>query len=360
MHDDERGSILVIVALMMVVLLGFSALVVDVGMVYGQERKLQNALNAAALAGGKALTISILNASTDPAIAAAENNFSLNGYSPSDITCSFSNSNGTIKVESTQTVNYIFAKVLGFSSSSIHLSAAATKTGVPLAFSYALFSGDPSHDLLFHGSSSSVTGDVHSNGGVTYDGSNLTVNGSVEAHDQITVTSGDYHITGSRTEAAHQIAMPDFSVTVEDIAKQGGTYYDGDQNYSSVLDISSSIYVNGNIDFSNKCNLSGEGTIVATKNIDFGGSFVNDLGTNALCLYSVNGNITFTGDLSNGHGILYAPNGTVTINGGNTTFYGRIIAKEIVINGGHFTIISSPSDLSSLPIKESVKLTVPQ
>jgi len=358
MHDDERGSILVIVALMMVVLLGLSALVVDVGRVYGQERKLQNALNAAAIAGARALPDT-----TKATTAANTYFFQLNGYDLSTtppIAFSFSNSNGTITVAGKQTVNYIFAKVLGFSSSSIHLSAAATKTGVPLAFSYALFSGDPSHDLLFHGSSSSVSGDVHSNGGVTYDGSKLTVNGSVEAHNQITVTSGDDNITGSITEGASQIAMPDFSVTVEDIAKQGGTYYDGDRSYSSALDISSSMYVNGNLNFSNKCNLSGEGTIVATNNIDFGGSFVNDSSTNALCLYSVNGNITFTGDLSNGHGILYAPNGTVTINGGNTTFYGRIIAKEIVINGGNFTIISSPSDLSSLPIKESVKLTVPQ
>lgn len=371
MHEDERGSILVIVALMLVVLLGFSALVVDVGMAYGQERKLQNALNAAALAGAQALP------DTANAVTAVNNYIQLNGYSPSTMAISFSNSNNTITVAGTQTVNYVFAKVLGFSSSSIHLSAAATRSGAPQAFNYALFSGDSSQNLELNGSSDSITGSVHSNAGVDCNGANLTITGACEAPNKVSingtnstigsieassiVTNGQNSSIGSRLlQAAPQIPMPDFSVTVENIAKQGGTYYNGDQNYNgSDVNISSSIYVNGNVNV-NGSHFSGEGTIVATGNIIFDGAFVNDSSTDAVCLYSANGNIYFNGAGLDVHGILYAPHGNIIINGANQTVHGSVIANGIINNGAGLTVISNPNDLSSLPIKVSVKLTVPQ
>ena len=50
-HDqDERGAVLVWVALMLVVLLGIGALVIDVGALYAERRQLQNGADAAALA----------------------------------------------------------------------------------------------------------------------------------------------------------------------------------------------------------------------------------------------------------------------------------------------------------------------
>ena len=49
-HDDDRGAVLVWVALMLVVLLGIGALVIDVGALYAERRQLQNGADAAALA----------------------------------------------------------------------------------------------------------------------------------------------------------------------------------------------------------------------------------------------------------------------------------------------------------------------
>lgn len=49
-HDDERGSVSVIVAFMLVALLGFAALAVDVGMLYAERTQLRNGADAAALA----------------------------------------------------------------------------------------------------------------------------------------------------------------------------------------------------------------------------------------------------------------------------------------------------------------------
>jgi len=49
-HDDESGAIAVIVAIMMVVLLGMGALVIDVGSLYAERRQLQNGADSGVLA----------------------------------------------------------------------------------------------------------------------------------------------------------------------------------------------------------------------------------------------------------------------------------------------------------------------
>ena len=53
--QDERGQVIVLMVLMMVVLLGFAALVVDVGYAYYAHRSLQSSADAAALAGAQEL-----------------------------------------------------------------------------------------------------------------------------------------------------------------------------------------------------------------------------------------------------------------------------------------------------------------
>jgi Flp pilus assembly protein TadG len=49
-YDGERGAVSVIVAIMLVVLLGFGAMAVDVGMLYAERTQLRNGADAAALA----------------------------------------------------------------------------------------------------------------------------------------------------------------------------------------------------------------------------------------------------------------------------------------------------------------------
>lgn len=47
--DNERGAVAVIVALLMVVLLGFTAMVIDVAAMYWEKAQLRNGVDAAAL-----------------------------------------------------------------------------------------------------------------------------------------------------------------------------------------------------------------------------------------------------------------------------------------------------------------------
>src|SRR5438093_13204437 len=54
---DESGASLMLVAVSMVVFLGFSALAIDVGMLYGAKAQAQNAADSGALAGAGSLIL---------------------------------------------------------------------------------------------------------------------------------------------------------------------------------------------------------------------------------------------------------------------------------------------------------------
>jgi hypothetical protein len=68
---DDAGVVAPVAALLLLMLLGFCALVLDVGLVYAQRRALQNAADAAALAAARELQLALLGASGDPAGLAA-------------------------------------------------------------------------------------------------------------------------------------------------------------------------------------------------------------------------------------------------------------------------------------------------
>ena len=53
--QEERGQVIVLVVVMLIVLLGFAALVIDVGYAYYAHRTLQASADAAALAGAQEL-----------------------------------------------------------------------------------------------------------------------------------------------------------------------------------------------------------------------------------------------------------------------------------------------------------------
>ena len=50
LRKDERGAVAIIVALLMVVLIGFAALAVDISAMWAEKRQLQNGADAGALA----------------------------------------------------------------------------------------------------------------------------------------------------------------------------------------------------------------------------------------------------------------------------------------------------------------------
>ena len=59
--STEKGQTVVLLALAFIVLLGFTALAIDGGMVYANRRHMQNASDAASLAGGSAVAMYLEN-----------------------------------------------------------------------------------------------------------------------------------------------------------------------------------------------------------------------------------------------------------------------------------------------------------
>jgi Putative Flp pilus-assembly TadE/G-like len=127
-RSDERGQVLVLSVLALTVLLGMTALVLDVGHWFHTQRRLQGTADAAALAGAQALPDSPSNADS-----LALNYAGLNGggVAAADITVSSTNqANDTIFVESHTTEPGFFSKVFGIDNVDIHARAKAI-VGVP-------------------------------------------------------------------------------------------------------------------------------------------------------------------------------------------------------------------------------------
>ena len=111
-------------------LMSLSALVIDLGRVYVEKSKLQNALDAAVLAAAQ--TLPDVGAAIDEA-----NLYFENGYDPADLELDFYNTR--VDARYTKEIEYTFAKIIGRDTASITANAAGMKDSVGEAFNYALF-----------------------------------------------------------------------------------------------------------------------------------------------------------------------------------------------------------------------------
>lgn len=115
---DESGNVAVLVALMMVVLLGSTALVTDVGVEFAAKQKLWNALDAGALSGVEEI-FNGASAARSTAYQYVQNN----GGSVNSI--SVNTATETITLNGQQNVPLYFARVLGYKSANIAIQVQA-------------------------------------------------------------------------------------------------------------------------------------------------------------------------------------------------------------------------------------------
>lgn len=116
--QKERGSVIVLVTLALTTLLGFCAIVTDVGLMYAKKAHLQNSVDAAALAGVQELP-------NDPSLAeqTAMAYTTQNGIS--DVNVTFEANDTKIIVQATQQVPTLFARIWGITKEQISGSAGA-------------------------------------------------------------------------------------------------------------------------------------------------------------------------------------------------------------------------------------------
>ncbi|WP_223592029.1 TadE/TadG family type IV pilus assembly protein [Neobacillus bataviensis] len=115
---EESGAVLVMVAIFMVVLLGFIAITIDGGRLYSEKSKLQKALDAAVLSGAQELKTSQAMATSN-----AKDVSQKNGVTLMDAHLTFTSS--SIKATKQINVPLTFARVLGFKNTNVSATAKA-------------------------------------------------------------------------------------------------------------------------------------------------------------------------------------------------------------------------------------------
>jgi Flp pilus assembly protein TadG len=131
-HRDERGQAFVLTVVVLAMLMGMAALVLDVGHWYRAKRDLQAVADAAALAGAQALPDDPAQAAALAAQYAADNG----GPAPEVVFTSKNLANDTITVRVKRAEPGFFSKVFSIDSVDIG-SKAAARTGVLGAAQYA-------------------------------------------------------------------------------------------------------------------------------------------------------------------------------------------------------------------------------
>ncbi|MDF2534715.1 MAG: hypothetical protein K0R18_872 [Bacillales bacterium] len=355
--NEEKGQSTVMIAIIFVVIMGFTSLAVDIGLQKSTKAKLQTVADAAALAGAQLLP-NVINASNQAIQLASQN-----GLSTSNIQVITPNNNeiSQLKVICTEQIKYSFATVLGFENSTVSATATAQKKDIAGAFEYAIFTEE---SATFNGSGMYVIGSIHSNNSFTLDGANHAyVDGNIEAVGDLTLNGPGVTITGSCQGAnvkasavmmnkvvngpAKNIPMLDMSETLINKAKLSGSVYNSSQTFlTKTIDVNQPIYVDGSLNLTD-CRFEGNGSIIVSGDINLGGNNLTNIGS-SVTLYSLGGTIDVLDNNTKTQAILYSPNGNIILHQ-SQEIEGRIIAKSLTFNGFGSTVKSSLNDLNSLP-----------
>jgi len=109
---DNKGSAAILLSIVMVALLGFTALVVDIGMVYAERTKLSNAIDAAVLAA----TLELPNHPEEARLVALEY-LEKNNVDTTDTEIIIGEDHRSIEIKGMKEVKHFFAPILGILSS---------------------------------------------------------------------------------------------------------------------------------------------------------------------------------------------------------------------------------------------------
>lgn len=122
----EKGSAIVIVALTMAAMMGFGALIVDVGNLYLNKTRLVNMVDAAALAG-----VQDLPGNSQLGVSNAYSYALRNGMNSDVVGVNVTNNNKVITVTATRRVPLFFARIFQLTSSDV--TAEAVASIIPIA-----------------------------------------------------------------------------------------------------------------------------------------------------------------------------------------------------------------------------------
>lgn len=119
LFKNQSGAAFVILAAAMTALIGFTALVTDIGLITANRQMMVNLMDAVALSGCQLLPDEAL------AIQEAMDYARLNNFDPAQLTYDVSDDKKSITVSGSKDVNLAFAKIFGFYSKTVSATATA-------------------------------------------------------------------------------------------------------------------------------------------------------------------------------------------------------------------------------------------
>lgn len=374
---------IVLIAVLLSALLGFSALAVDTSILYMQDAQLQTAVDAGVLAGASALP------DTFKAANLCRQYILENCEGAENISISFEGGDMVINATAELSSEALFSRIFGNDSLDGRASASAQKTkgGLGGPFNYRLFTGDKDSKIQL-GATFYIDGDIHSNGSVSISPASGTVTGRVEGRTTVYVNKWTAKV-GAEVPGADIIDMVDFSGVLDKVLPKyypriepastfnapsgmqhivGDIYVNGDVKIKNQCTITGNLYVNGNVTMSGGtpvCVIKGslyatgnimfgngiqvEGSVIAGGNIVCTGNMTAVNNNAEVCIYSENGDISMNAAGNVMHGIIYAPNGAVKIASGGTTYYGSIIGKTFSGIPAGLNILPPEKEFSFMP-----------
>jgi hypothetical protein len=115
---DDKGNIAIILCLVFTILLGFTAYVVDIGLIYIEKVKISNAIDSALLAASLELPTDATKARN-----VAIEYLQKNNTDPSKVSIVISADNKSIQMDGVKNVKHFFAPIIGINSSDVNTSA---------------------------------------------------------------------------------------------------------------------------------------------------------------------------------------------------------------------------------------------
>jgi Flp pilus assembly protein TadG len=387
-RSSESGQVLIVLALGMLVFLGFVGLALDGGMAFSDRRHSQNAADAAALAGGGAAALSIENshvfytgwncsdgritAARDQAVTAAIARAANNGFTIDNqiadrhgvtTTCgeeilgSFTDKfiDITVQISSTTQTSFMHLFFGGELRNNVE-AVVRVRPRTPLAYGHAVVatgtegcSGNK-YGVIFGGSS-----DVDVRGGGVWSNGCLSGNGGkyrVDIDGGGICYAGDLEGTINMNPAPVRSpeTMPESMISIPAPNCADARAYDNADFNSMNGNLSAGLYcLTGDIRI-NGGNLIGRGVTLYLSSGDLsinGNASVNIAAPEAspdpapaipgVVIYVANGDVDLEGNATSAYlGVVYAPNGTIKAHGANgttPTFNTQLIGHHVDVSG---------------------------
>jgi hypothetical protein len=384
---DERGAAAFMVAMSLLLLVGFAALAIDGGLGFDQRRGTQNAADNAALAAAwEACNPSGGTTPQAAALAVAAQN----GYDDNDPDVVV-----TVNALSTTEYEVVIQQVndttfaapgVGADSLTVVSQAVAICEQEPFLGGYAIFAGASSCasggaiELDLTGSTKTINGGIFSNGDLKINGPNTTVNGDINYRGSFTSNAGvtaekyfgsprgyplDLDIAEFRPGGTRQAADPGHyfnsapSTTIDNdwmvarghatgnnsniVITQSGIYYSPKTGNDAIelKGVSTAPGVTVTFVSEGEMHVIGEADITGYAPVTEGAYSPLILFSNAEPPGSCSTNaIQFSGSSMTWTGLIYAPHGEVQMSSSSTdaTINGSIIAYSVNISGSNFQI----------------------